>query len=599
MRRHLIKNSHVKAKDVFTTVNGINSELFSENVDTEYLYSEFPLKKDTKKIVCVCRMERVNCESMYALVRKAEALEKKLKNIQIVLVGDGEAYEELSEMAKEVNRKTKKNTVILTGARMDVNNIIMIADVFVGISRAALEAMTAGKLTVLTGSYGHAGVLRPKDFEANMKSNFTCRRQPHITDAKVFDAVTEAFLMKKAEKESITRELQSLVKENFSLKKMCDDAVKVYSELLSEIQISDIVLSGYYGFSNSGDDAILKMIIKEIRNYNESIGITILSNRPNDAKAIYNVNAVSRWNIFSIIKVLKKSKVFISGGGSVIQDVTSTKSLFYYLGLIMLAKSYNNKIMLYANGIGPIKHERNRKIAKNVLNKTDIITLREMDSKEFLDEMGVINPKISVTCDPVIGLEEISKEETETLLFRYNLFGKKFAAVSLRSWKGAPLFEEEFIRAAKRLKKDTEIELVFIPLQHPDDVDFSRKIAAATDSVCIDKRLSAEMCIGIAKYSEFVIGMRLHMLIYSFVAGVPALGISYDPKVEGVMKYFGEDTYINILEFTERNFISKAQRIINGNDQYRAAVSHRLGELKEKNKENIRYVIELLDSYNG
>ncbi len=595
LRRHLIRNSHVKTKDVITTVNGINPEMFSENIDTEYLYNEFPLKKDTKKIVCVCRMERVNCESMFALVRKAEAIEKKIKNVQIILVGDGEAYAELAEMAKTVNRKTKKNTVILTGARTDVNAFIVLCDVFVGISRAALEAMTAGRLVVLTGSYGHAGVLTPEAFSENMKSNFTCRKQTPISDNLVYDAVIKAFSLKKSDKDEITAKLCSLVKENYSLKRMCDDAVKVYTELMSEIQISDIVLSGYYGFSNSGDDAILKMIIKEIRSCNPNIGITILSNRPNDAKSIYSVNAVSRWNIFSIIKVLKKSKVFISGGGSVVQDVTSTKSLMYYLALIMLAKTYNNKVMLYANGIGPIKKEKNRKMAKNVLNKTDIITLRETDSKEFLQELGVINPQISVTCDPVIGIGEISKEETETLLFRYNLFGKKFIAVALRPWKSAPLFEEEFIRAANRLKKETGCELVFIPLQHPDDVEFSRKIADATNSVCIDRRLSAEMCIGIAKYSQFVVGMRLHMLIYSFVAGVPALGISYDPKVESVMKYFGEENCIGILEFTAMNFISKSQRILNGNESYREAVVHRLGELKEKNKENINCVIKLLD----
>lgn len=599
LRRHLIKNSKVKAANVVTTVNGINPSLFAEDNDCEYLYSEFPIKKDAKKIVCVCRMERVNCESMYALVRKAEALEKKLKNIQIILVGDGEAFSELSEKAREVNRKTKKDTVILTGARTDVNNIIMLADVFVGISRAALEAMTAGKLVVLTGSYGHTGVLYPKAFELNMKSNFTCRKQAEITDNKVFDAITEAFSLKTAEKENITRELKALACEHYSLSKMCDDAENVYRELLSEIKVSDIVLSGYYGFSNSGDDAILKMIIKEIKQYNPSVGITILSNRPVDAKAIYNVNAVNRWNIFAIRSVLKKSKVFISGGGSVIQDATSTKSLLYYLMLIKLAKSCKNKVMLYANGIGPLKKESNRKRAKKALNTTDIITLRETDSKDLLDELGVISPKILITCDPVVGLEEIDTEEAENILFRYKLYGKRFAVVAVRPKKEAPLFEAEFTEALKKLKKDNDLELLFIPLHHPDDVEFSKKLAKATDSVCIEKRLSAELCVGIAKYSQFVIGMRLHILIYAFVAEIPALGIAYDPKIEGVMKYFGEDTYIGILEFTKLNFLSKAGRLISGRESYIEAIKHRKDELKEKNKKNIECVTELLNEANG
>jgi len=212
----------------------------------------------------------------------------------------------------------------------------------------------------------------------------------------------------------------------------------------------------------------------------------------------------------------------------------------------------------------------------------------------LLDELGIINPKIYVTCDPVIGLEDIPLEDAENLLFRYNLYGKDFVTVSVRLWKGAPLFETEFTEAIKKLKKETGYQVVFIPLHHPNDVEFSKKLAAATDSICIEKRLTAEMCVGIAKYSQFVIGMRLHMLIYSFVAGVPSLGIAYDPKIEGVMKYFGQDTYIGILEFTKRNFLSKAQRIINGRTEYIETILHRRDELKIKNKKNIEFVTELL-----
>ncbi len=594
LRRHLIKNSRVKAKDVVTTVNGIDPQPFLDNSDYGYLYDEFPLKKDSKKIVCVCRMERSNCESMFALVKQAEDLNKTLKNVQIILVGDGEAYIELKKMADSVNKKTRAKTVILTGARQDVNNIIKICDVFVGISRAALEAMMAGKIVVLTGSYGHHGVLLEKDFEKNMISNFTCRKLPEITPKKVYEAVSSAYLMDKERKNRTVEAIRKLVEENFSASKMCDDAVEIYKALSSEKKSGEIILSGYYGFSNSGDDAILKMIIRDIKKRKPDVAITILSNKPQEAKNIYKVNALNRWNIFAIIKALRKSKLFISGGGSVIQDVTSTKSLLYYLTLILLAKKYDNKVMLYANGIGPVNKKSNIKRTKNVLNKTDIITLREPDSKEFLEELGVLNPKIKVTCDPAVGLSEISMEEAEDLLFRYDLFSKKYIIVSLREWKDAALFENEFTNAIKQLKKEHGYEAVFIPLQHPHDIEFCRRMAKKTSSICIERRMSAELCIALAKKSEFVVGMRLHMLIYAFVAGVPSLGISYDPKVESVMKYFGQDTYVGILEFTKRSFLAKANRIIQNRQTYCDDLKYRLKELKQKNKDNIDCVMELI-----
>ncbi len=594
LRRHLIKNSSVKAKDVVTTVNGINPDMFLQDTDFGYLYKEFPLKKDSKKIVCVCRLERANCESMFALVKQAENINKKLKNVQIILVGDGEAYDELKSMADKVNRKTGQKTVIMTGARQDVNNIIRICDVFVGISRAALEAMMAGKIVVLTGSYGHHGVLLEKDFEKNMLTNFTCRKLPQIKAEKVYDSVCEAYLMDKEQKQRNIQAIKTLVEENFSASKMCNDALTVYNELCSEKKSGEIILSGYYGFSNSGDDAILKMIIRDIKERKSNIGITILSNKPQEAKNIYKVNAVNRWNFFAIAKALKKSKLFISGGGSVIQDVTSTKSLLYYLSLILLAKRYNNKVMLYANGIGPVNGRANIKRTKNVLNKTDVITLREPDSEAFLEELGVLNPKIKVTCDPAIGLCEIPLDEAEDLLFRYDLFSKKYVVVSLREWKNAALFEDEFKRAVKQLKKDYGYEVMFIPLQYPQDIEFNKKMAKETGSICIERRLSAEMCIALATKSEFVVGMRLHMLIYAFVAGVPSLGISYDPKVESVMRYFGQDTCVGILEYTKRSFMAKVSRIVENRTVYCEELKYRLKELKEKNKDNIDCVMELI-----
>lgn len=595
LRKHLIKNSRVKPSDVSITVNGINPETFTQDNDVSYLYREFPIKKDSKKILCVCRLERSNCESMFTLVSQAEAINKKLKNVQILLVGDGEAYDELKERADAVNKNTGNDTVILMGARRDVNNIISLCDVFVGISRAALEAMMAGKIVVLTGSYGHQGVLLEKDFEKNMLTNFTCRKMPAITSKAVYNSVCDAYLMDRENKEKNISKIQQLVMENFSSSRMCDDAIKVYNELTSEIKNGEIILSGYYGFSNSGDDAILKMIIKDIRSYKPDIGITILSNKPNEAKKAYNVNAINRWNIFAIYKALKKSSLFISGGGSVIQDVTSTKSLFYYLGLIILAKKCKNKVMLYANGIGPVNKLSNKKKTRDVLNKTDVITLREEDSKTFLEELGVLMPEIKVTCDPAISLEDIPFDDAEDLLFRYDIFREKFVIVSLREWKTAPMFEDELKRAILDIKKTYGYKVIFIPLHHPHDVEINKKMAKLTDSICIERRLSAEMCIALASKSEFTVSMRLHMIIYAFASGVPSVGISYDPKIESVMRYFGQENYIGVLEFTKRSFFAKVQRIAEKNSIYRQELKHRLKQLKEKNKINIDCVIKLLE----
>ena len=596
LKRHLIRNSRMKNKDITITVNGINEKEFVGIEPDRALMNELGIRERSKKIVCVCRLEKGNCDSAYLLLQRAEELNRKLKDVQIIIVGDGDAYEELSQKAEEINRTLGNRTVIMTGKRNDVNKIIALADVFVGISRAALEAMATGKIVVLTGSYGHHGVLNEKDFSRLKAANFTCRGLEAPDENKIVRAVCDAYRMEKTQKEATVTNLQKLVLTEYSAKRMTQDALKVYQQLLYELKRSDIVLSGYYGFRNSGDDAILRMIIKDIRSHDPEIGITILSNRPGDTKRNYRVNAVNRWNFFAIQKALKDSRLFISGGGSIIQDVTSTKSLLYYLFLIRMAKKHNNKVMLYANGIGPVRKKQNLKRTKNVLNRVDVITLREEDSQDLLNELGIINPKTAVTCDPVLALTDINTEQADTLLYRHKLNGKPYVMVSLREWKTIPLFETELLEALRELKQKHQCELLFVSLQSPQDIPINQKYAKLTNSVCITKRLSADTCIGLAQSSLFTVGMRLHLLIYAFTANVPSIGLAYDPKVESVMKYFGQDTYMGLLEFTKMSFTSKADRILSNRESLKTDLAVRLHELREKNKINIDYVVKLLES---
>ena len=596
LKRHLIRNSKMKSKDITITVNGINEKNFAEVKPDRAVMDELGIKERSKKIVCVCRLEKGNCDSAYLLLQRAEELNRKLKDVQIVIVGDGDAYEELSQKAEEINRTLGNRTVIMAGKRNDVNKIIALADVFVGISRAALEAMATGKIVVLTGSYGHHGILTVKDFSNMRSTNFTCRGLEAPTENKLVRAICDAYRMEKNLKEETVSGLQNLVLTEYSAKRMTEDALGVYQQLLFELKKSDIVLSGYYGFRNSGDDAILKKIIKDIREYDPDIGITILSNRPGDTKRNYRVNAVSRWNLFAIRKALKESRLFISGGGSIIQDATSTKSLLYYLTLIRMAKKQNNKVMLYANGIGPVNKKQNLKRTKNVLNRVDVITLREEDSQDLLNEWGIISPKTAVTCDPVLALTDINTEQADSLLYRYDLNAKPYVMVSLREWKTVPLFEAELLDALKGIKKKHGCELLFVPMQFPQDVALNQKYAKLTNSVCVNKRLSADTCIALAQNSMFAVGMRLHLLIYAFTANVPAIGLAYDPKVQSVMKYFGQDTCMGLLEFTGMSFSAKVDRIIANRERIHTDLAVRLHELREKNKINIDYVIKLLES---
>ena len=106
------------------------------------------------------------------------------------------------------------------------------------------------------------------------------------------------------------------------------DAIK------EEVVIMRVVLSGYFGFDNVGDEAILFSIIRALRKLEPSVDITVLSNNPAETAATYGVETVNRWNIGEVRAALKSADGLISGGGSLMQDATSWKSIPYYSAVI-------------------------------------------------------------------------------------------------------------------------------------------------------------------------------------------------------------------------------------------------------------------------
>ena len=91
-----------------------------------------------------------------------------------------------------------------------------------------------------------------------------------------------------------------------------------------------ILLAGYYGFGNLGDEAILEMAIKQILEITDRKNITVLSGNKEVTNKKYNVNTIDRYNVFSIINQLMKSDALVFGGGSLLQDITSKRSIYYF-----------------------------------------------------------------------------------------------------------------------------------------------------------------------------------------------------------------------------------------------------------------------------
>ena len=164
----------------------------------------------------------------------------------------------------------------------------------------------------------------------------------------------------------------------------------------------NILISGYYGFNNIGDESILRTVIDNLREKLPDVEITVLSQSPARTAEKYAVKAAQRMNLWDIFRSVWRCDMLLSGGGSLLQDATSSRSILYYLFILRLAQLLGKRTFIYSQGIGPINAPRNRRLTASVLRRADGIVVRDSKSRDLLLELGVPDLLIHVTADPVI-----------------------------------------------------------------------------------------------------------------------------------------------------------------------------------------------------
>lgn len=360
----------------------------------------------------------------------------------------------------------------------------------------------------------------------------------------------------------------------------------------------DILISGFYGFSNSGDEAVLQSIVELLKTKKPEITIGALTQ---NGKNIYvrGIQPVNRTNLFQIIKIMRKSKLFISGGGSLIQDVTSSRSLYYYLGLILLAKLLGTKVMLYANGIGPVNGRFNRWLSKHIVNKVDLITLRETDSLQALKAMEITNPPCYVTADPAIEIPPIGEEEIAALKKKVGMDpAKQTVCLSIRRWgKYTDKMVDILSKTADRLIEETGVQILLLPLHFSSDYKICDRLRNTMKHDCLlpDRDYRVPEILGLMKDSQAVVGMRLHSLIYAASLNVPVVGIVYDTKVEGFLNYIGQPFMETVEGISLESLFEKITYVMHRRDSIAQDLDERMTELRKLTKKDAEMAIAFLE----
>ena len=329
----------------------------------------------------------------------------------------------------------------------------------------------------------------------------------------------------------------------FSVEATCREQRAVYEEILEREARgrSGVVICGAYGMGNSGDEAILDAIVAEMRAIDPLMPLTVMTRDPAGASARLGLTAVHTFNFPRFLAVMRRRALYINGGGSLIQDVTSRRSLWYYLFTLRAAKRLGCKVMMYGCGIGPVKRPGGVERTRRVLNScVDAITLREPDSIEELARFGVTKPEIILASDPALTLPSAPAEEVDAAMEAAGAAPEgKYICFALRLWPGFGEKAGVFAAAARHAHEAYGLTPVFLPINHLDDGQAAALVAEKlgdTPHVLLPGPMSSALVIGLMSRMQVVVSMRLHGLIFAAGQGVPLIGVSYDPKVTAFLR---------------------------------------------------------------
>lgn len=367
--------------------------------------------------------------------------------------------------------------------------------------------------------------------------------------------------------------------------------------------VKTIVISGYYGFRNSGDEAVLKSILTALARAGEEAGVRIepvvLSIDPEWTSSMYGVKAVHRMKLAEVRSAIQHSDGLISGGGSLLQDVTSPKTIPYYLGVLKLAQWAKKPTFIYAQGVGPVQRKIFHSLIRSVFRKAAYISVRDEQSADLLSSMGMARSGIEVVPDPVMGLplpentNAVSVSESGIL---------PTIGVSVRYWDKERRELSALARGLRQLGERQRVHIRLLPFHLPDDVEASREVMAQVGSfsegssqisIAEDVLDPQQMLLEVSR-CNLVIGMRLHSLIYAASRSIPLLGISYDPKIDHFLKRLDSEPVGTTATLTAEQLAAEAERILQSPSEWIRSREAKIRELQEEARRPAERIVHYL-----
>lgn len=376
-----------------------------------------------------------------------------------------------------------------------------------------------------------------------------------------------------------------------------------------------ILIAGYIGFGNAGDEAIAQVVAGHIRQQVPAADITMISGNPAQTAEAYGVRAIYWKDPLAITEAVRNTDLTILGGGGLFQDywgfdpnavlTREQWGLSFYLAPALLSAIYDKPLMLYAMGAGPLLSAHGRQFTKVAGDIATRITVRDFHSKDLFESLGVSASKITVTADPGFDLPP-SADAGEIPEVREWASRKPAIAVCLRNWgfgTDQTFCERQIAAALDGVVESEGGHLLFLPFHvdpaSNDDVAAAKRAVALMrnrqNTTILTQAYPAPVLAGILAQADLVLGMRLHSVIFSLSASVPFVAIEYDPKIAAMTALTGLEEFTIPLGGIEADMLAgRMRKALHGREEFREFSGRLVEDLRDRARQNAVIAAELL-----
>ena len=577
---------------IFTIYNGVDFSRPEPKQSREAFLRSVGIEPQEDTVVFGIAARISPVKDMTTLVKAFSVAVQSCPQIRLLIAGDGEQAEELRALAAQ---SCPEGSVVFLGWMQDTDSFYQALDVNVltSLSETFPYALTEGAMRRCATIASHVGGI-PKLIDDGVNGLLFPARDVQKLAQHMILLAQDATLRR-----TMGELLYEKTKKFFSVEATVFTQKEIYRTILRKTarlqrRRDGVMICGAYGKGNSGDEAILSAIVAQMREIDPDMPLYVMSRDPKETEVTARIPAVHSFNLPKMLHCMRKTKLYLSGGGSLLQDVTSFRSLLYYLGSIRLARHCGNHVMLYGCGIGPITRTFSRFLTARTLNAcAEMISLRDPASVEELRSLGVDRPQIVLAADVALLMQAVPEYEEKSYFLRCGLReDERYILLAVRPWKGFNKKVGAFAAAADYAARAYGLKPVLLAMEPGSDLRAAQQVSARMKTEHLI--LSAEsgcLTVSLLRRMELVISMRLHALIFAAGQGVPVIGVVYDPKVSGFLEYLGQDLYLPLQSLNEANLEDLIDGAISTAIAEKASVEQ-LRALARKNAELARKILE-------